>query len=204
MPSQHNISIHRYSENPDKYRTLVHEFMLKAQDEGSDGININKYNPDDPNIETWMCFIDDGTLISISAVEASHYTNDPDIAARVCRYHILKQYRFTHCGLRMADLQIDYARKKGFEILYITHDIRNAPINALYQRKKKIPVSTFREFTETEWYKNLQLEKTFLFQTGPRTIQYVYSIRLNNPNFIWEPKSKFIIRDFDASITQCS
>lgn len=204
MPLQHNISIYRYSENPDKFRPLIYDFMVKAQAEGSDGINPEKYNPDNLDIETWLCFIEDGTLISICAVEASYYTNDPQVAARCCRYHILKKYRFTHCGLRMADLQIDYARKKGFEILYITHDIQNTAINALYQRKKKIPVSTFKEFLDTEWYQNLKLEKNFLFRTGERTIQYVYSIRLNNPNFIWEPESKFIVRDFDESITQCA
>lgn len=192
MSSQHNISIFRYNEDPEKYRPLIYDFMIKAQAEGSDGINIQKYNPDDPNIETWMCFVEDGTLISISAVEASHYTNDPTVAARCCRYHILKEYRFTHCGLRMADLQIDYARKKGFEILYITHDIRNKAINALYQRKKRMTVPSFEEFTHTEWYNSLELEKKFLFRTGPRTIQYVYSIRLNNPNFLWEPQSDFI------------
>lgn len=202
MPLQYNISIVKYSQDPDKYRPLIYDFMTKAQAEGSDGININKYNPDNPTIETWMCFIDDGTLISISAVEASHYTNDPHIAARCCRYHILKDYRFTHCGLRMADKQIAWARERGFEILYITHDIRNTAINALYQRKKKIPVSSFREFTETEWYKNLKLEKDFLFKTGERCIQYVYTIRLNDPNFEWKPESKYIIRDFDESIIE--
>jgi len=196
MQSQHNISIYRYSEDPDKYRPLIYDFMIKAQDEGSEGININKYNPDNPDIETWMCFVEDGTLISISAVEASHYTNDSDIAARCCRYHILKRYRFTHCGLQMADLQIEYARKKGFEILYITHDIRNRSINALYQRKKRMTVRSFNEFTKTEWYQKLQLEKDFLFKTGDM-LQYVYSIRLNKPDYIWNPESKFIVRNFD-------
>ena len=32
----------------------------------------------------------DGVLASVSACEASHYTGDPEISARVCRYHILK------------------------------------------------------------------------------------------------------------------
>lgn len=199
MQLQPNILIKQYSEDPDKYRPLIYNFMIKAQSEGSEGINSKKYNPDASNIDTWMCFIDNGTLISISAVEASHYTNDPDIAARICRYHILKDHRFTHCGLRMADRQIDYARKKGFEILYITHDIKNKAINALYQRKKKMTVPSFKEFTKTEWYKSLELETDFLFKTG-NMLQYVYSIRLNNNDFVWQPKSEFIIRDFDESI----
>jgi len=138
-----------------------------------------------------MCFIGD-KLISISAAEASHYTNDPDIAVRICRYHILKEYRFTHCGLRMGEHQLKWARQRGFEILYITHDITKRAINALYQRKKKMTVKSFNEWTDSEWYTSLQLETDFLFKTGP-IVQYVYSIRLNDPDFIWKPNSDLII-----------
>lgn len=201
MLSQPNISIHRYSEDPDKYWPLIAKFMIKAQDEGSKSLTVEKYDPDDPDIETWMCFLDDETLISISAVEKSHYTNDPKVAARCCRYHILKDYRFTHCGLRMADLQIDWSRKQGFQILYITHDIKNRAINELYQRNRRMNVPSFREFTKTYWYQNLQLEKDFLFKTGDM-LQYVYTIRLQDPDYIWQPVSEYITRDFDASITQ--
>jgi hypothetical protein len=203
MQSQPNISIYRYSENPDKYWPLIAKFMIKAQEEGSESLVIEKYDPDDPDIETWMCFLDDETLISISAVEKSHYTNDPDIAARCCRYHILKDYRFTHCGLRMADLQIEWSRNQGFQILYITHDINNRAINALYQRNRKMPVASFVPFMKTYWYQNLQLEKDFLFKTGSM-LQYVYTIRLRDPDFVWQPVSEYITRDFDASITQRS
>jgi hypothetical protein len=93
----------------------------------------------------------------------------------------------------MADLQIQWARENGFEILYITHDVNNKAINALYQRKKRMTVETFKEFTNTEWYQSLQLEKDFYFKTG-NIKQYVYTIRLNDPNFVWNPESEYIIR----------
>jgi len=202
MSSPLNILIKQYSEDPDYYRDLIYPFIRQSRLEGNDSTTTSNYNPDDQNNETWMCFLDN-KLISISVVELSHYTNDPDIAARVCRYHILKDYRFTHCGLRMADLQINWARKKGLEILYITHDIRNRSINALYQRKKRMTVKSFKEFTKTEWYQNLQLEKDFLFKTG-NILQYVYSIRLNDADYYWQPRSKYIIRDFDENIIKCT
>jgi len=192
MSSPLNILIKQYSEDPEYYRDLIYPFIRQTRLEGNDSIRTTNYNPDNDNNETWMCFLDN-KLISISVVESSHYTNDPKIAARVCRYHILKDYRFTHCGLRMADLQIQWARENGFEILYITHDVNNKAINALYQRKKRMTVETFREFTNTEWYQSLQLEKDFYFKTG-NIKQYVYTIRLNDPNFVWEPESDYIIR----------
>jgi len=187
-----NIIIKQYSEDPEKYRDKIWNFVRQSRLEGNDSIRTTNYNPDDPNIETWLSF-KDNKLISMSVAERSHYTNDPTVAVRICRYHILKDYRFTHCGLKMGALQIPWARSHGFQILYITHDINNRAINALYQRKKRMNVPSFKEHTTGEWYTSLQLEKDFYFKTGD-IIQYVYSIRLQDLNFVWQPQSQFIVR----------
>ena len=193
------IIVKRYSEDTNKYRPLIEAFRLQTFEEGNESLTYKKYNPDNPDIETWMCFKDDN-LISISAGEKSHYTNDSDIALRICRYHILKEYRHTHCGLIMAEHQIKWAREKGYQILYITHDIKSKAINSLYQRKKKMTDKAFEQYTKGEWWNRLQLERKFLFKTGDM-LQYVYSIRLQDDNFKWNPKSKFIIeREHDGQI----
>ena len=194
------MEVKRYSENPNKYWPLIEKFRLESFKEGNDSIKYELYNPDDPNIETWMCF-KDNKLISISVGEKSHYTNDPNISLRVCRYHILKAHRFTHCGLIMGEHQIKWAREKGFKILYITHDITKTTINMLYQRRKKMTVPSFKEHTKGEWYNNLQIEKNFLFKTGDM-LQYVYSIRLQG-DYDWQPKSDFIVeRKHDGKINE--
>ena len=190
--------VKRYSEDPNKYWPMIERFRLQTFKEGNDSLTYKKYNPDNPEIETWMSFKDD-KLISISAAESSHYTNDQDIAVRVCRYHILKEFRHTHCGLIMAEHQIKWAKEKGFKILYITHDIKNKAINNLYQRKKKMTDKEFKKFTTGEWWTKLQLEKSFLFTTG-KMLQYVYSIRLQG-DYDWQPVSDFIIkREHDGQI----
>lgn len=194
-----NIVIKQYSENPEKYRDKIYNFIRQSRLEGNDSIKTTNYNPDDPNTETWLCFLDD-KLISMSVAERSHYTNDPDIAVRICRYHILKEHRFTHCGLKMGALQIPWARSQGFQILYITHDINNKAINALYQRKKRMNVASFKEHITGEWYTNLELEKDFYFKTG-NILQYVYSIKLQDSNFIWKPDSSYIVRGNHENIT---
>jgi hypothetical protein len=192
--------VKRYSENPNKYWPLIERFRLQTFNEGNDSLTYEKYDPDNSEIETWMCFKDD-KLISISAAESSHYTNDPTIAVRVCRYHILKKYRHTHCGLIMAEHQIKWAREKGFKILYITHDIENIAINNLYQRKRKMTDTAFKKFIDGEWYKNLKLETKFLFTTG-KMLQYVYSIRLQG-DYNWQPKSDFIVeREHNGEIIE--
>lgn len=194
-----DIIIKKYSENPDTYWPLIEKFRQQTFKEGNNSIQYDKYDPDDDNIETWLSFKND-QLISISAAERSHYTNDPDIAVRVCRYHILKEHRFTHCGLIMGEHQIQWARENNFEILYITHDITKRAINNLYQRRKRMTVSSFDQHTKGEWYNSLQLEKGFLFKTGDM-LQYVYSIRLQNSNYVWKPQSKYIVeRKHDGKI----
>jgi hypothetical protein len=190
--------VKKYSEDPNKYWPMIERFRLQTFQEGNNSLTHKKYNPDNPEIETWMCFQDD-KLISISAAERSHYTNDPDIAVRVCRYHILKKHRFTHCGLIMGEHQIKWAREKGFKILYITHDIKNKAINNLYQRRKQMTDKAFKEHINGEWYTSLQVEKKFLFTTG-KMLQYVYSIRLQG-DYDWQPKSDYIIeREHDGQI----
>lgn len=191
MCTMDNYSIRLYSENPDNNRSLIEDFRRKTFDEGSTSLSHKKYDCDNPDIETWMFFIGDN-LASISAAEKSHYTNDPEIAVRICRYHILKPYRFSHAGLIMGEKQIHWAREKGFQILYITHDITNKAINRLYQRKRKMTVPTFHKHTNSEWYTSLQVEKDFLFKTGD-LLQYVYSIKLQDKNFEWRPKSSYIL-----------
>ena len=193
------IIVKRYSEDPNIYWPMIERFRLQTWQEGNDSLTYKKYDPEDENIETWMCFKND-QLISISAAERSHYTNDADKVVRVCRYHILKEHRFTHCGLIMGEHQIKWARENNFEILYITHDIKKRAINNLYQRRKRMTVPSFDQHTKGEWYNSLQLETDFLFKTG-KMLQYVYSIRLQNPNYIWKPKSKYIVeRKHDGRI----
>ena len=117
-----NFLIKKYSDNPNQYKSFIEIFRKKTFQEGNESISYKKYDPDDQNIETWMVFNKDNDLISISVGEKSHYTNDPDIALRICRYNILKPFRRTHCGLMMAEYQIQWAREHGYQILYITHD----------------------------------------------------------------------------------
>lgn len=190
------IIIKQYSEDPNKFRDMIFPFMRQSRIEGNDSLKTTNYDPDDANNETWLSFLDN-KLISISVVEKSHYTNDPEIAARVCRYHILKDYRFTHCGLRMGAKQIQWARKNKFQILYVTHNVENRAINALYQRKKRMTVPSFKEFLNTEWYTKLTLENDFLFKTG-NMLQYVYSIRLQDPKFVWKPQSTHIVWNHES------
>jgi len=184
----------------ESYEDQIEEFRQETFKEGNDSLSYSKYNPNNPDIKTWMVFAGD-KLISISAVEPSHYTGDPDTAARVCRYHILKPWRHTHCGLMVADHQIKWARENGYKILYITVDVKNRAINALYQRKKQMIDPDFKKWTQTEWYVNLKLEPDCLFKVSPKSdhLQYFYTINLQDPNYKWKPKTNVVYYDHNGS-----
>jgi len=173
-------------------KQLVEDFRLKSFEEGNDSITYEKYIPEKSG-KTWCVFIEN-ELASISVVEPSHYTGDPDIAVRVCRYHILKKYRHSNCGFRMLKPQIEWARNQKYKILYWTHDVKNRALNAMYQHRRKMVKPESREFFESDWYQQVKLDPRFLFKAAPdsKCIQYVYYIDLQNNNFVWHPKKSVV------------
>lgn len=171
-------------------RDEIEDFRLRTFEEGNNSLHPKKYDPDNLDGETWMTYID-GVLASISVVESSHYTGDPEVAARVCRYHILKDYRHTHCGFRMLEHQINWARDKGYQIFYLTHDINNKSLNAMYQHKRKMTDPDAKKFFEAPWFMELEWDQRFLFNSGA-VLQNVYTIKLQDKNYTWMPKKGMV------------
>jgi GNAT superfamily N-acetyltransferase len=164
-------------------------FRRKVLEEGNDSLKSDKFNPDTLDGKIWCVYINN-VLASVSVVESSHYTGDPDVAARVCRYHILKEFRHSHCGFRMLPYQIQWAKEKGYKVLYWTHDVKNRALNALYQHKRRMTDPESKHFFESDWYKQVKFDKRWLFEvdTGIDFLQYVYYIDLQNENYVWMPK----------------
>lgn len=183
-----------------KWKNAVEDFRLQSFEEGNTSISYKKYDPDTTG-KTWLTFIDNN-LASISVVEPSHYTGDPDIAVRVCRYHILKKYRHSHCGFRMMKHQIKWAREQGYKIFYLTHDIHNKPLNALYQHKRRMTDPDAKQWFEADWFKELTLDTRWLFRVSPLDdlLQYVYYIDLQKEEYSWMPKTNAVWHKHDGNI----
>lgn len=194
-----NFDVFEYDES---MRKELEVFRRQAISEGNTSIVSDKFNPEAIHGKIWGVRID-GELASISVAEKSHYTGDPDVAVRICRYHILKKYRHSHCGFRMLPYQIEWAEKQGFKILYWTHDITNRPLNAMYQHKRKMVDKDAKQFFEADWYNRLQTDYKMLFvvdHRNPEFLQYVYYIDLQNENYDWKPKSNILWVSHDGSI----
>lgn len=170
----------------------VEDFRAQSFVEGNDSLSREKFNLEQFDGKVWLCEID-GQLASISAVESSHYTGDPTVAARVCRYHILKRFRHSHCGFRMLEHQIVWAQQQGYKILYWTHDIRNRSLNAMYQHKRRMLDKEAKAWFEADWYKKVQLDQRLLFRVSEKSdfLQYVY-YRSFDDNFVWNPEKSVI------------
>lgn len=195
-----NVVIKEYNET---YRYELESFRRQTIKEGNNSLKSDKFNPETIDGKIWCAYIDN-ELASISVAEKSHYTGDPDVAVRICRYHILKRYRHSHCGFKMLPYQINWAREQKFKILYWTHDIHNKPLNALYQHKKRMTDSASKQYFEAEWYKQVKTDYRWLFKVNEdpddKFYQYVYYIDLQNEDYIWMPKRCAVWYKHDGNI----
>jgi hypothetical protein len=186
-----NVSVREYNSAD---RDLIEKFRMLAAREGNEALSSNKYDPDTVKGQTWMTFVND-ELASISVVERSHYTGDPDIAGRICRYHILKKFRHSNAGFRMLPQQVQWAKDNGLKVLYWTHNVDNKALNALYQHKKTMP---FRgesvPYFMTDTYRAFQLQPDMIFRVSPKGdfLQYVYANILEE-GYNWRPNIDTIV-----------
>lgn len=180
------ISIRTYNKSD---RILIEEFRDKTFAEGNQSLRPNIYDPDNIDGQTFMLFIDD-VLASISVIESSSkYTNDSDVC-RICRYHILKEYRHCNAGFRMLPHQVQWAVDHNYKLIYWTHDVNNRALNAMYQHKRRMPNK--QEFFDDPLYRSFEFQPTLRFITGPIT-QYVYSKKLDTA-FEWNPTGNMTLQ----------
>ena len=184
----HNVHIREYASSD---YSLVKEFQKKALQEGSESLIQLKYDPLKINGQTWLAFIENH-LIGISVCEASHYTGDPLIAARICRYHVLEKYRHSNVGFKILPYQVEWAKKKGFKIIYWTHDVSNKVVHLLYQSKRTMPGKS--KYFHSKLYKSFQLQNNMLFKVDAKFdfLQYIYAKKLVELNYVWKPKTNVI------------
>lgn len=196
-----NIQVREYNSTD---RALIEEFRKLTFLEGNDSLSVAKYDPDTIDGKTWMTFVDD-QLASISVVERSHYTNDPDISGRICRYHILKKFRHSNAGFRMLPNQVEWAREVGLKVLYWTHNVNNKALNALYQHKKTMPLrGEAVPYFMSDTYRAFVLQTDMIFKVSPNSdlLQYVYANTLD-PSYIWKPVAPTILYyKHDGDITE--
>ena len=186
-----NVSVRQYNFSD---RDLIEKFRMLAAREGNEALASDKYDPDEVDGQTWMTFVDD-ELASVSVVERSHYTGDPDIAGRICRYHILKKFRHSNAGFRMLPDQVQWAKDNGLKVLYWTHNVDNKALNAMYQGKKKMGMRGEEvPYFMTDTYRAFKLQPDMIFRVSEKSdfLQYVYANILDE-NYVWRPDYKTIL-----------
>ena len=171
-------------------RGLIEDFREKSFAEGNESISYDKYNPDSIRGQTWLTFVQ-GELAAISVCQASYYTGDESIAARICRYHILKKYRHCNAGFRMLPHQIAYAKNCGHKVVYWTCDINNRPLNELYSKRRVIPGKG--HFFRGKSYQGFTLKKNYLFKVSKTSnfLQYIYQ-KILLDGYDWIPQTNVV------------
>lgn len=173
-----------------EYRARVENFRQQTFQEGNDSLSYEKYNPDNLQGQTWLTFIDD-ELASISVCEASHYTGDPEIAVRICRYHILKKFRHCNAGFHMLPYQVEWAIENKFKVIFWTHSTQNKTLTKLYNQEGVMPGK--QHFFQTKLYKSFKRKEDILFQVSSKSklLQYIY-YKLLDSEYYWLPKNNIV------------
>jgi len=188
---QEDISVKRYNSD---YADEILKFRMLANREGNDALHSDKYDPDTVDGATWMTFVGK-ELASVSVLERSHYTGDPDTAGRICRYHILKKFRHSNAGFRMLPDQVEWAKEQKMKVLYWTHNVSNKALNAMYQGKKRMGMrgKTVPYFM-TDTYKAFKLQPDMIFKVSEKSdfLQYVYANILED-GYVWRPNCKTML-----------
>ena len=174
---------------------LIDIIVDKAKEEGNGEAFEGKYDPHTTPGETFVILVD-GRPAGMVSCEPSTYTGDPDIAARACRLHVLKEFRAKQLGFLLLDMCHDYCIDK-YKILYITHDVNSKAMNAIYQKKK---MSLFKGASRNHYllpsWKKLEWNKEYRFKVDPNVefYQNIYQIVLEE-GFHWKPKTNVV--EFD-------
>jgi len=170
------------------YRTQVEEFKIKAISESNE--SMEKLSLDNLNGVLFMHF-KDNILISVMAVEDSKiYTGESD-SCRMCRYHILKEYRHSNSGFKMLPYQVEWAKKNKYKVIYWTHDINNRALNAMYQHKRRMPNK--QDYFNDPLYRSFKLIPDVVFKVSKHSpmLQYIYAKVLVN-DYTWNPTENIV------------
>ena len=171
---------------------VIDIIINKAYEEGNGETFDNKYHPYESPGETFVALWE-GRPAGLVSCEPSVYTGDPDIAARACRLHVLKDYRAKQIGFGLLDACYNYCIDK-YKVLYITHDVNSKAMNAIYQKKKmSLFKGASRNPYELEAWKKLEWNKEYIFKVDPKAefYQNIYQIILEE-GFRWKPKTNVV------------
>jgi GNAT superfamily N-acetyltransferase len=171
---------------------VIDIIINEAHEEGNGEAFKDKYHPYNSPGETFVALWE-GRPAGMVSCEPSIYTGDPDVAARACRLHVLKDYRAKQIGFGLLDACYKYCIDK-YKILYITHDVNAKAMNAIYQKKKmSLFKGASRNPYDLEAWKRLEWNKEYLFKVDPiaEFYQNIYQIVLEE-GFHWKPKTNVV------------
>ena len=179
-------------------RTELARFMELSILDGNDSMHWSPINLNRFDGKIWCCWEDNG-IVSMMARENDRDTETPN-TGRICRYHILKDYRHGRYGFKMLDYIYHYAKYSKYDMIYWTHDIKNKALNALYQHKRTFADGGDNSFYHRVPFTLLTLDERLLFQVSDKSqlLQYVYYIKFTE--FNWLPKKSVIWRPHDGDL----
>jgi GNAT superfamily N-acetyltransferase len=173
--------------------TNIQEQSLK---EGNNAITPDKFDVNKTEGTPILILWEDRPA-GMAFLEPSHYTGDPDVAVRACRYHILKEYRNKQLGFVLFPELMKEARRQGYKCMWWSLEPDNVALNNAYQGKRRTIQSKklWNNTYDEDFWSKIIFDQRFMFMVdkrAPHYLQNVYWVDLTREDFLWMPQKGMV------------
>tara|TARA_Y100000385_G_scaffold289610_1_gene359642 strand:+ start:1312 stop:1890 length:579 start_codon:yes stop_codon:yes gene_type:complete len=182
--------------NNTRWLRAISEIQNLSLEEGNTAITPDKFNVEKTEGTPILILWNDEPA-GMAFLEPSHYTGDPDVAVRACRYHILKKFRNKQLGFVLLPELMKESRRLGYKVMWWSLEPDNVALNNAYQGKRRTIQSKklWNNTYEEDFWSKIIYDQRFMFMVdkkAPHYLQNVYWVDLTQEQMLWMPQKGMV------------
>lgn len=182
--------------NNTRWLRAISEIQNLSLEEGNTAITPDKFNVEKTEGTPILILWNDEPA-GMAFLEPSHYTGDPDVAVRACRYHILKKFRNKQLGFVLLPELMKESRRLGYKVMWWSLEPDNVALNNAYQGKRRTIQSKklWNNTYEEDFWSKIIYDQRFMFMVdkkAPHYLQNVYWVDLTREQMLWMPQKGMV------------
>lgn len=182
--------------NNPRWLRAISEIQNLSLEEGNTAITPDKFNVEQTE-GTPILILWNNEPAGMAFLEPSHYTGDPDVAVRACRYHILKKFRNKQLGFVLLPELMKESRRLGYKVMWWSLEPDNVALNNAYQGKRRTIQSKklWNNTYEEDFWSKIIYDQRYMFMVdkeAPHYLQNVYWVDLTQEQMLWMPQKGMV------------
>ena len=182
--------------NNTRWLRAISEIQNLSLEEGNTAITPDKFNVEQTE-GTPILILWNNEPAGMAFLEPSHYTGDPDVAVRACRYHILKKFRNKQLGFVLLPELMKESRRLGYKVMWWSLEPDNVALNNAYQGKRRTIQSKklWNNTYEEDFWSKIIYDQRYMFMVdkkAPHYLQNVYWVDLTQEQMLWMPQKGMV------------